>query len=488
MKFFDNLDLKNRLHSFMNPYQRPSGDEALQKFLSGEFLINDLFRERPGAYKFNFTYSDFDRIGFSTYVRSADFREAVDLIWTQCAELPLCLTNLKKEKKDLTDKLLMFLNRPMNNTSWEGFVEQILVQKYISGEIFLYNYQKGKRDDVMYNDFPNLFLVWPSEVLKVKWVDGLPYSYKVSSQFFDRNKIEKPDRLELEGRYERGKWISDIAYYKKPNPIGKEGRGLAPCAPLFNDIQIIVDGKLWNMNLLKNSGVPSLALFYPDKHPAAMGMNTSSQFVGKEKVEEEIVKKVSGPENAGKVLFLQGGLQAKELSFKPKDIDYLAGLRHSRENIFSLLHIPLIMATNTASTYNNVKEARQSFTMDTCVPLWNSILAWLSKEVLIPYGIIEDETLRLAVDLEATEVANTLRLEKIKALQAEDALTTNEKREALNYAPSEEDNANKILINQNKKLLEEVGLEEEFGQGGEFGEDPEQGENNGNKKPKKEED
>ena len=445
-------------------------DVPYRKFLSGEFTLSDLFSSSPGPYKLNFTHSDFDRIAYNTYNRSSDFREAVDTIVSILGDLPLCLMDAKKERGDLTDKLNLFISRPMNNTSWSEFLAKCFVQYFISGEIVLYDHIKGLRDDMVLKDLPNLFLVYPSELRKIRYVDGLAYSYILNNQFFTRNKImNQGSMLEYKGKYQRGKWVNQVSFYCKGNPIGKEGRGLSPAAPLFNDIQIIIDGKVWNMNLLRNNGLPSGALFYPPTSANAMNTGMSSTLVGENKTEEDIITKVSGPENARKIIFLKGGLQFKELTMKPVDLDYLAGLKHSRKNIFSLLGFPVQMITDDKSTYNNVKEARQSFVVDTCIPLLNSFLSHLSKNILIPNGVIEDERMELAVDLEATEVANMLRLEKMKSLETNNFLTTNEKREACNYEKSTDDNADSILVDSGKTLLEEVGFEKEFGGEGGFG-------------------
>ena len=451
---------------------------TLKYFIEGN-LRHVYGRFGNSLYKYNWGANDFSNLCTVTYNRSTDFQEAIDLFSRGCADLPICLRVNDKDNMDIPKEILDFLgNVSKEQLMWREFIKNCFISFFVGGELFLLKDTEKKK----------VIMARPDELTNIKVVDGVPWEYTVSQGFFDRTKLIGYDSKEykFESVFKDGLWRSKISHFYNRNPVFTD-RGLSIVVSLINDIEILFKGRTWNRSLLENEGRPSGVFFYPPN--TAQGKLPNMQMKGRAKAEEEIRGFFGGDVNAGKALFLKGGLQFKEITFKMTDIDFQNGLKFSRESIANRLGIPLqLFGSESSSTYNNMREARFGFYENTCVPFMNTFLNFFSLHVLMDFfpGQIDNNRI-LAVDRKRLFKKSPVFLERISQLQAQHFLTPNEKRELLDLPPLDDENMDTPMIPSNLVPIEDAGLVEESqgddGFGGEKDDDKDDKEDK--KEPKK---
>ena len=175
-----------------------------------------------------------------------------------------------------------------------------------------------------------------------------------------------------------------------------------------------------------------------------------------------------------------------------KELDFINGLKFSREAIANLLGIPLqLFGSQEKSSYNNLFEARQTFHTDTCIPFMNKFLHFLTRHIFYKAGILP-ENQYLTVDIDKTDVANELRMQKMEKYEKLHFLSVNEKRELSGLEPVKELNADTLLIPSGLTPIEELGMGDDIddmeGEEGEEDEEGEEGESEGENEEEEEED
>jgi HK97 family phage portal protein len=183
----------------------------------------------------------------------------------------------------------------------------------------------------------------------------------------------------------------------------------------------------WNEAMLENGARPSLALIYdPKDGPAHL---SEEQFL---RLKGELKAQVSGAEQAGAVMLLDGGLTAKELSLSPKDMDWLAGRKQGALDIATAFGVPAqLIGIPDAQTYANMEQARLAFWEDTILPLVRLIQDGLGDWLLPRW----EAGLRFAPDEDAVPALVDRRHALFEKLGKAGFLTLNERRAAAGYPP-----------------------------------------------------
>ena len=183
----------------------------------------------------------------------------------------------------------------------------------------------------------------------------------------------------------------------------------------------------WNKALLDNGARPSGALIYrgTDVNPNL----TDEQFA---RLKSELADQYQGHPNAGRPLLLEGGLDWKEMSISPKDMDFIESKNMSAREIALAFGVPpMLLGIPGDNTYANYREANRAFHRQTVLPLvakaCRALSAWLAPH----FG----SGLRLWYDGDQVDALAHDRDLLWKRVQAADFLTINEKRAAVGYAP-----------------------------------------------------
>jgi HK97 family phage portal protein len=204
--------------------------------------------------------------------------------------------------------------------------------------------------------------------------------------------------------------------------------GLSPAEAAANAIEVHNAGAAWTKALLDNAARPSGALVYrgPDGAPGL----TDEQFA---RLKRELEDAYQGASNAGRPMVLEGGLDWKSMSYTPADMDF-ASTRDvaAREIALAFGVPPMLLGIPGDNTYSNYREANLAFWRQTVLPLCGRTASALTRWLAPRFG----ESLRLAYDSDAVDALAIERETVWDRLNNATFLTTDEKRAAAGYGPS----------------------------------------------------
>lgn len=135
--------------------------------------------------------------------------------------------------------------------------------------------------------------------------------------------------------------------------------------------------KKWNLALLQNyARMPGAWVA-----PVTMGKNERDQ------LEAKLNGKFHGYANAGKAPVLDGGLQWQSSAIPPAEMDWLQALQHNSNAIANLYNIPpQIIGDTSATTYNNMQEAKAASYTEAIFPLLDKLYALWNMWLLPMYS------------------------------------------------------------------------------------------------------
>jgi len=179
---------------------------------------------------------------------------------------------------------------------------------------------------------------------------------------------------------------SKILHLKNYNPTNNL-YGLPTIKAAANSIRLHNLTTNWNSNLLKNGARPTGALIMKDSN----GYLSDEQF---SRLQEQLQDKYSGAGNAGKPLLLEGGLDWREMSINPKDMDFIESKNIAAREIALAFGVPpQLLGINGDNTYSNMQEARIALWEETLLPLLdrlsdsltNWFAAWFGDDIVIDF-------------------------------------------------------------------------------------------------------
>jgi HK97 family phage portal protein len=260
---------------------------------------------------------------------------------------PVLYTDHTKQKKIEKHPLLDKLDKPNSEQSGVAYREAALAYKLLSGNSYQYAIRKGKigAPDELWVLRPDLVSIMPS---KTRGIVGYEYEY-----------FETPIPPEN---------IGHTKYWNPDNDL----YGLSPIEVGAVLIDQQKAAKLWNLALLQNSARP----------PGAWTVPTALSKNDRERLEGRLKEKLQGYRNAGTPPVLDAGLKWESMGLPPAQLDYLTGMQYNAAMIANLFNIPpQIIGDNSATTYNNMQQAKAaSYTeaifpeLDDLYAMWN---VWL---------------------------------------------------------------------------------------------------------------
>jgi HK97 family phage portal protein len=257
-----------------------------------------------------------------------------------------------------------------------------------------------------------LYALRPDRMKVVPGADGWPqgYDYTVGGQTvrFDQAAAQPP--------------ILHLALF---NPLD-DYYGLSPLEAAAAAVDLHNAAARWNKALLDNAARPSGALVYDGGDGVPL---SEPQF---ERLKAELERQYQGTANAGRPMVLEGGLDWKQMSLSPKDMDFLEA-RHAaaREIALAFGVPPMLLAIPGDNTYSNYQEANRVFWRQTVLPLAGRIAAALTQWLSPSFG----RGLVLAPDADRIEALNADRAALWERVSKADFLTVDEKRAATGYGP-----------------------------------------------------
>ncbi len=352
-------------------------------------------------------YTELAQEGFE---RNAIAYRCVRMIAENAASVPLVLyEGVGGRERELdTHPLLDLLARPNPLQTgvelleaWFGFLQ-------ISGNGYLESVEvRGAPREV--------YALRPDRMKLVPGARGWPAAYEYTAG-------GKSVRFEMDAGHGR----MPVLHTKLFHPAN-DHYGFSPIEAAALNIDLHNAAANWNKALLDNGARPSGALVYQgtEDNPNL----SSEQF---QRLKNELADNYQGASNAGRPLLLEGGLEWKEMSFNPKDMDFIQSKQIAAREIALVFGVPpMLLGIPGDNTYANYQEANRAFHRQTVLPLVakaaRAIGGWLGPR----FG----PGLRLWFDADQVEALGQDREALWKRVGQADFLTVNEKRAAVGYAP-----------------------------------------------------
>ncbi|MDX9690361.1 MAG: phage portal protein [Proteobacteria bacterium] len=354
----------------------------------------------------------YDQLADQGYVRNVVAYRCVSMIASAVANVPWLLYDKSGQEVE-THPLLDLLDQPNPMQDGASFLEALVVNLQTAGNAYI----EAVRPDE--EDAPTeLYLLRPDRMKVIPGPTGLPIGYEYTVD----GKVARWSVHPVTGE-------CGILHLRHFHPLD-DWYGLAPLEAALLSVDQHNAASAWNQSLLNQGARPSGALVYAPKE----GPNTlSDEQVSR--LRDEMDQHFTGRRNAGRPLILEGGLEWREMSLSPKEMDWLAGRDAAARDIALAFGVPVqLIGIQGAQTYANMQEARLAFYEETVLPLLSRMVEafdhWLCP--------LFDGDLSLDYDEDEVSALTSRRDILWDKLQKVDFLTINEKREALGYGPVED--------------------------------------------------
>lgn len=290
-------------------------------------------------------------------------------------------------------------NRPNPMMSKQQFLENVIAFQLLAGNAYIQ--EAGPK-----NGPPmELWVLRPDRVRIIAGRDGIAgYEYKIDEQL-------------------KQKFPPDIITHFKLFSALDDWYGLSPIQVAARGIDADNFANAWNASLFQNGARPSGAMI-------TEGTLSEEQY---KRLKQEIREQYSGMKNSGRPMLLEGGLDWKEMSLSPKDMDFIESKKLSRLEICAAFGVPPeLLGDHEHATYSNYQEARKAFYQDTVIPILVRIRDKINSHILPKFG----DNLYLDIDRDEIDALQEDRDRvwdrAIRAVQY-GILEVNEAREAMGY-------------------------------------------------------
>ncbi len=240
--------------------------------------------------------------------------------------------------------------------------------------------------------------------------------------------------------------LEEVLHIKNWNPKD-DLRGMPPLMPATDDLLANNSSVRWNRKLIRNSAAPSGAFVLPPE--AKLNDPEHAKLV------QRIREQKTGEENAGNWMLLEGGMKWEQMGLTPKNMDWIAGIKLTRRQIFSVFSVPAVLAGDSDdATFSNYAEARKALYEEAVLPLADVLAGELSRWV---FG--GDDSLIIWYDrsiLEALKANETEKWERNIGAMKEGAITQNEARERIGFPRSDDPLADVLLVPVNRMPMADL--------------------------------
>lgn len=221
---------------------------------------------------------------------------------------------------------------------------------------------------------------------------------------------------------------SEVKHFKTWNPLD-DYLGMSPLMAASIDVDQHNLIAKHNIALLSNGARPSGAVIFKPTDTSGAPMMMSD--VQRKQIKDDLDRRMSGTNNAGKPMLLEGDFDWKEMGMSPKDMDFLQNKHMAAKDIALCFGIPSqIIGIPDSQTYSNIQEARLAMYEETIIPLamrvCNDLNEWLSPS----YG----DNIKIEYDYDSIPAMVERRkrvYENVTAAVREGILTRNEARDRL---------------------------------------------------------
>jgi HK97 family phage portal protein len=217
-----------------------------------------------------------------------------------------------------------------------------------------------------------------------------------------------------------------VLHLKLFNPLD-DYYGMSPLEAASRSIDTHNSASAWNKAMLDNAARPSGALVFAGSEEHL----TTEQF---DRLKKEIQTDYQGAVNAGRPMVLEGGLEWKEMSLSPKDMEFIEAKNASAREVALAFGVPpMLLGIPGDNTFANYAEANRTFWRQSVVPLLGRVTEALTNFLGPPFG----GGIRVSSDLDQVEALSADRDALWARVDKASFLTPAEKREAVGYGSNE---------------------------------------------------
>lgn len=349
-------------------------------------------------------YSNFAKEAYQNNVIAS---RCINLIAKSAASVDWTLYDAKNQVIN-NHNILELLHHPNPSCGGAEFFEAFFAYKILHGDSYILAAGNGSNME--------LHLLRPDRVTIIPGESSVPYGY--AYKIGDKETIYKVDQV-------TGK--SNILHLKNFHPTD-DWYGLSQVEAASYSIDLHNQASIWNQALLQNGAKPSGALILKSSQDNS-GNLSEDQF---ERLKMQLEEKFSGSENAGRPLLLEGGLEWQEMSYSPKDMDFMETKNSAARDIALAFGVPPhLLGIKGDNTYSNMQEARFAFWEETIIPLVDKTVDALNSW-LVPFF---SKDFRLSYDTNNISALSSKQDKMWERIQNADFMTEDEKRTAVGLPP-----------------------------------------------------
>lgn len=350
---------------------------------------------------------DYQRFSQEGYIRNVIAHRAISLVAKGASNIPWQvhlqqggrLSNLSNHP------ILRLLNRPNPVNSGKSLLEELYSHRLIGGNSYLLRVTNSQNIPV------ELYSLRPDRVQVVAGSTTVPLGF----HYTVGKKVKKYMVNPVTGQ-------ADILHMKQFNPLN-DWYGLSTMEAAAYAIDQHNQAGEWNQALLQNGARPSGALVVKSEN--GEGYLSEDQY---SRIKQQLEESHSGSMNAGRPLLLEGGLEWKEMSLSPKDMDFLDTKHSAARDIALAFGVPpQMLGIPGDNTYNNMAEARLALWEQTILPLAEEMVSSLNQWLVPAFG----DDITLSIDKNSISALSIRREELWDRVKGADFLSDKEKRELL---------------------------------------------------------
>jgi HK97 family phage portal protein len=361
---------------------------------------------------------DYARFAEEGYRRNVIAFRAASMIATAIATVPWQLYERGRSRTRLLEKhpLLALLKRPNPMQGDAAFIESVVTHKLIAGNSYIHAVGPKGAPPM------ELHALRPDRMVIIAGNGGVPKAYRYQT---GTQQVDFPiDRITGQSR---------ILHLKNFHPLD-DWYGMSAVEAAAYSIDQHNQCSAWNQALLQNGARPSGALMVKGADGGA-GHLTEPQYV---RLKQQLDEQFSGAANAGRPLLLEGGLEWKEMSLSPKEMDFIGIKNSSARDIALAFGVPpQLLGIPGDNTYANLQEARLALWEQTILPglqgLVDALNNWLAP--------MFSDALVLGYDAEAIPAMTIKRDALWQRVGGASFLSDDEKRRMLGLGAVEGSNA-----------------------------------------------
>lgn len=332
------------------------------------------------------------------YERNPVFYTAANIVAKTIAQMPVIVEYQKNAGQRDTTTVHPMLRAVERS---DNFVEMMILYYIVTGEM----YAKKEKDAT--GDRLLGYIPLPSQYTNPIYGDRM-----TPIQGFEYNEF---DTIRLDN--------SEVFYMHSPN-LSQYFHGMSAAIPGAEAIDLHNAGLTWNKNIAQAGGVPSLIA----KMPGATKQD-------RERFVSGWTQNNGGSNNSHKIKTIGEAVDLVNFANKPNDAEWSEALKMAFRMIGMLVGTSsILMNDGDNMTYSNYKEARKALYLDTAIPLAKKFYKELSKDAA-PY-FRDNPVIKVDVDnIEAIQEDRGLAWDRLTKAMEKGALTPDEVRSEMGYAP-----------------------------------------------------